>query len=83
MDTERRADVRKDIFRTGTLFFAHGRQCIDCLVWNAGAGGALLEVEDSAEAAPDGRLICEAAYLDCAYQVVWRDGRKLGIVFDI
>jgi hypothetical protein len=81
MDIERRKHPRSDAFRTGTLFFAEGRQCLDCLLWNVGPGGALLEVEDSGEVASEGRLISEAMYLDREYRVIWRNGRKIGVDF--
>jgi hypothetical protein len=73
---------RLDFFKTGNLFFSEGRQCIDCLVWNMGADGALIEVDDPKEVAAMGRLISESMYLDRVYRVVWCDGRKMGVVFD-
>ena len=82
MDTERRRQRRDDAFKTGTLFFAEGRQCADCLVWNLSMFGAMLEVEDETEISNSGRFICERLYADRAYRMIWRDGRKLGIEFE-
>lgn len=81
MDPERRRHPRRDVLKTGTLFFADHRQCLDCLIWNLSEGGAMVEIEPQAIVADLGRLISEVLSLDRAYSVVWRDGRKLGVAF--
>ncbi|MCJ2022639.1 hypothetical protein [Methylobacterium sp. J-067] len=43
---------------------------------------ALLEVDLDSEIAVTGRLICEAAYIDRPYGLLWRSGRKIGVDFD-
>lgn len=81
MSIERRRHPRVDALKSGTLFFAEGIQCLDCLVWNVSTSGALVEVETTAEVPALGRLSSEWLFLDRAYSLVWRDGRKIGIEF--
>lgn len=73
---------KKDILKTGTLFSAGGKQCLDCLIWSMSDCEALLEVDLDSEIAVTGRLICEAAYIDRPYGLLWRSGRKIGVDFD-
>lgn len=81
MDVERRRQPRRDALKTGTLFFAEGRQCADCLIWNLNMFGALIEVEPGAEINVTGRLSSDLLCVDRAYSMIWRDERKIGIEF--
>lgn len=81
METERRRVPRGYALKTGTLFFAEGHQCSDCLIWNLNMFGALLEVEPGVAINVTGRLSSEPLSFDRVYNMIWRDGRKIGVEF--
>jgi hypothetical protein len=78
---ELRNEKRKFALKTGQVFFGEQQDCCDCLVWDMAQSGAMIEA-DLGEANPEKlRLISEALYLDQLCEIVWREGRKIGLKF--
>ncbi|MBY0258735.1 pilus assembly protein PilZ [Methylobacterium sp.] len=81
MEENRRGARRADAFRIGSLVAEAGSAPIDCLVWDQSETGAQIEVEDG-QAVPDAFTLTVTAYArPRSCKVVWRRGRKLGIIF--
>ncbi len=76
---EKRAAPRQRVFKAGSLEFA-GRQ-VDCTVRNISALGATVEV-GSSNGIPH-EVVLEVIQRGERYAcyVVWRDSRKLGVIF--
>ncbi|WP_162560591.1 PilZ domain-containing protein [Methylobacterium durans] len=78
---EQRRAPRQDLFRLGELHPAGGSSPIDCLVREASADGALIEVGQTS-ALPDAfTLKIQSTGLNKPCQVVRRTERCLGVAF--
>ena len=81
MKENRRGARRADAFRIGSLAAEAGAAEIDCLVWDQSETGAQIEVE-AGQTVPDAFTLTMTAYVrPRRCKVVWRRGRKLGIIF--
>ncbi|MBP1183052.1 pilus assembly protein PilZ [Methylobacterium sp. PvR107] len=81
MLNERRRQLRRNGFKTGSIFVGDTPDAVDCLVWNLSEFGALLEVETATELPSRFRLVSPSLFVDRNCQTIWRDGRKIGVAF--
>lgn len=67
--------------KTGEIFFDNNIESLDCLVWEIGKFGALIEVKRQSEIPDIFRLISTALFLNEDCEVLWREGRKIELKF--
>ncbi|MCJ2088369.1 hypothetical protein MKK88_20610 [Methylobacterium sp. E-005] len=79
---ERRRQLRRDGFKTGSIFVGNNPNEVDCLVWNLNELGALLEVETGSGLPSHFRLVAASLFIDRQCTTIWRDGRKIGVAFE-
>lgn len=81
MPDDRRRQLRRDGFKTGSIFVGDDPNEVDCLVWNLSDFGALLEVQTSTELPNQFQLVSASLFIDRLCTTIWRDGRKIGVAF--
>lgn len=76
-----RDELRRAALKTGQIYFGDPQERRDCLVWDLKKSGAMIEVTSDAGPLQTLRLISAALYVNQLCEVVWRDGRKIGLKF--
>jgi PilZ domain len=76
---ERRIAKRQRVFKAGRLTFAG--ITVDCTVRNLSSGGALIELPTSEGVPHELMLSLPTHRLNFNCFVVWRDNKRLGVVF--
>ena len=79
MDEVRRAPRRR-VLKAGSITFGGGT--IDCTVRNVSETGAALEVVSSLYIPDRFTLIVQTDQLKRPCRIVWRQKRRIGVVFD-
>jgi hypothetical protein len=77
---ERRKNSRRRILKTGTISFQG--QAVECAVRNVSEAGACLELATPTALPDDFALFIKTAKMMRSCQVIWRDGRRIGIRFE-
>lgn len=81
MTENRRGAFRKNAFTFGTVLLPASE--VGCLVWDATATGAQIEVEDG-QVVPDRFPLRVSADAEPqAATVVWRRSRRIGVAFEV
>ncbi len=81
MDYNRRAAARRRVLKAGTIEFgAKNMNALPCTVRDFSASGAKLQV-DSPLWFPETFLLSSGETERRPCRVVWRDGRRIGVVF--
>jgi hypothetical protein len=78
---DRRGEPRSHALKTGQVSFGDPQECCDCLVWDIARSGAMIEVEPGTNPPEEFRLISTGLSLNQLCEIVWRDGRKIGLRF--
>ncbi len=71
---------RRRVLKAGSITFGGG--AIDCTVRNLSATGAALEVVTPLHIPDRFKLIIQSDNLNQLCHVVWRNQRRIGVVFD-
>lgn len=82
MAEDLRNQPRSLALKTGHIFFGDTQDGCDCLVWNICRHGALIEVERETIPPEEFRFILMGLSLNQLCEVVWRDGRRVGVKFN-
>lgn len=77
---ERRLDVRRRVFKGGTIMF--DGTGVDCTVRNMSDGGAALDITRGTVLPPRFRLSIKADDFMIGCRLVWSNGQRVGIAFD-
>jgi hypothetical protein len=80
---ERRSEPRTHALKSGQIVFGEPQERQDCLVWDLGKSGAMIEVEPEVSIPEEFRLISAGLALSQICEVIWRDGRKIVVRFVI
>lgn len=81
MPDERRKQLRRNGFKTGSIFVGDGSEEVDCLIWNLSDFGAMVEVDNKIVLPTNFHLVAASLFIDRRCKMIWRDGRKLGVAF--
>lgn len=81
MAERNKEDARQTALKTGQIYFGDPEECHDCLVWDLGKAGAMIEVEP--QIMPFGllRLVSTGLYINQRCRVAWQRGRKIELIF--
>ena len=78
---ERRKSARRRALKGGRIVFNKRSSTIDCTVRNLSPEGALLQVRGPFGIPEEFDLELDADAVIHPFNVVWRDARRLGVVF--